>query len=181
MNKFFEKKIMASEEVVSFNRSILYYVAATPTEISQGGLVVLGDRADTIFGTKDLTTYKANYPAADTDPVYITDILETPYAELGSNKYRVGVELSNLKAPAGTPVRARKPKLDDLYVVGADNFASAPTVGQFAVPTVGALTYTPAASIVTTKHCVKVEEEITIGFGVSTTITGYIVRVVTEK
>jgi hypothetical protein len=180
-NYFFQKRIMASENVVAYERSVLYYVSATPTEITQGALLKLTDRATSVFGTSDLTTYKAIKPAADTDPIYIADILETPYATLGSNNYRVGVELSNLRAPANTPIRVRKPKLDDVYIIGADNFASAPTVGEWAIPTAGSVLYTPSGSEITTKHCVLIEEVITVGFGVSTTISAYVVRVVTEK
>lgn len=178
--KFFQKKLMASEDVNSYNRSIIYTVSSTPTEITNGGLVTLVSPSSNIWGNNDLTTYNAAYPTADTDPVYITDIVESPYATYGTNNYRVVTDLTALKAPANTPVRARKPKIDDEYLVGDGNFASAPTVGQYAIPTAGALTYTPSATAITTKHCVKIIEQVSIGVGVSSSITAYRVRVVTS-
>jgi hypothetical protein len=178
-NNYFQKRIMASEQNYAYLRSIKYYVSATPTTITNGALVTLSDPLVSIWGNHDKSTYQAIMPAADTDPVYIVDLLETPAASLGTNYYRVGAELSNLTALADAVVRVRKPKIDDIFELGADNFASTPTVGQFAITTAGALTHTPSAGIVTTKYCVKIEEAITVGFGVSKSITAYVCRVVT--
>jgi hypothetical protein len=181
-NYFFQKEIMASTDVRSYLQPIKYEVSATPTVVTNGALVTVTDPCTNIWGTNDLNCYKATAPAADTDPIHIVDLLETPYLEntAGTKMYRVGEEIISLQAPADFPVRSKKPKLDDRFLVGADLFASAPTVGQYAIPTAGATTYTPSATKVTTKFCVKIVESVTKGYGVEGSIVVYRCRVVTE-
>lgn len=179
-NNFFQKEIMASESVNSFLRSVKYEVSTTPTVATQGMLVTVTTPITEIYSTLSKSTFKCKAPAADTDPIHILDILESPFITSGSRTYRVGEELSNITAPADVAVRARKPIIDDTYIIGADNFISAPTVGQFAIPTAGNTVYTPSAGLVTTKHCVEILEAVTVSFGVSTSITAYRVIVRTQ-
>jgi hypothetical protein len=179
-NYFFQKEIMQSTDNRSLLQTVKYYVSATPTVITNGALVNVTDPSTNIWGTNDLNCYKCIAPAADTDAIHIVDLLETPYVTSGTKTYRIGEEIHSLTAPAEFPVRSRKPKLDDRFLVGEDLFASTPTVGQFAIPTAGATTYTPSASIVTTKFCVKIIEEVTVGLGVEGSLTAYRCRVVTE-
>jgi hypothetical protein len=180
-NNFFQKEIMASESVLAYNRSLKYEVAATPTVATQGMIVKMTDPVTNIWGDNDLSTYKAVAPVADTDPIYILDILESPFITSGNKTYRVGVELSNITAPADVAVRGRKPKLDDIFLIGADNFVSAPTVGEYAIPTAGDTKLTPSGSISTTKFCVEIKEAVTKSFGVSSSVSCYRCRVVTAN
>lgn len=178
---FFQKRTMASEDVKSYNRSVIYTVGGTATEITNGAVVKLLSPATNIFGTSDMTTYLAATPAADTDSVYVLDIVESPYATSGTLNFRVLENVTDLKAPAGTAVRARKLKIDDTFLLGSDNFASAPTVGQYAIPTAASKLWTPAgASVVTTKVCILIESAVTVGVGVSGSLSAYRCRCVTS-
>lgn len=181
-NYFFQKEIMQSTDNRTLLQTAKYYVSATPTAITNGALVNITDPCTNIWGTNDLNCYKCIAPAADTDAIHIVDLLETPYLTntAGDKMYRVGEEIISLQAPASFPVRTRKPKKDDRFLVGEDLFASAPTAGQYAVPTAGATTYTPSATIVTNKFCVKIIESVTKGYGVEGSITAYRCKVVTE-
>lgn len=83
---------------------------------------------------------------------------------------RDGNMIIGLTAQAGVPVRARKLVKEDVYVTGLDNFSSAPTVGQYAVPAANG-EYAPSATAVTTGFCAKVLATYTISQGVDGDVT----------
>ncbi len=58
--------------------------------------------------------------------------------------------------------RVRVPQKWDEFFLGADNFASEPTVGEYATVTAGATTLTPIAAPVAGQFCVKVDYSQTI-------------------
>jgi len=176
---FFQRRIMASEDVKAYNRSVIFQNANVNAEATNGAFVALRSPAVTIFSTNDKTTFIAATPSANTEAIYILDIAESPYVTSGTNVFRVLDSIIDLKAPAGIAVRARKPKLDDLFELGSDNFASSPTVGQFAIPTASSKLATPVASIDTAKFCIKILESITKSIGVSSSLTVYLCQVVT--
>jgi hypothetical protein len=68
-----------------------------------------------------------------------------------------------------------------MFILGADNFVSAPTVGQFGIPTAGSGLVTPSVTVSTTKFCIKIEEAVVIPFGMNKSINAYKVRVVNQK
>jgi hypothetical protein len=180
---FFQPEKMASSSVASYLQSVKYTLAATPTAVNNGSIVTIGDPCTNIWGNSDLNCYQCATPSLDTDPIHIIDLLEAPsLTDSNSGRvYRVGEEIVSLSAPADYPVRARKPKLGDRFLLGSDGFASAPTVGQYAIPTAGTTTLTPSASIVTTKFCVKILASVTKSYGVQGSFTAYRCQVVTEK
>lgn len=179
-NYFFEAVRMASSHQTTYLQSVKFEASSTPTVATNGMIVNITDPCTNIWGTNDLTCWKATAPAADTDRVHILDILESPYVTNGDKTYRIGQEIVSISAPAGCPVRARKPVLDDDFIVGEDLFVSAPTEGQYAITTAGDTKYTPSASVVSNKFCVKIVRAETKNYGVSGSITTYRCKVVTS-
>lgn len=135
--------------------------------IYDGSLVVLGDLADdsAYTGMVEYDTYEAAAPAAATDEVVLVDYAGISEGTIGGNQYKVGVKLHNLQVPAGTVTRVRRPFLHDKFWLGAANFASAPTVGEYAIAEAGKFTHKPAASLPQSGYAVKVlvENDMTVG------------------
>lgn len=126
--------------------------------INDGDLVVLGDlAANDIYETNEYDTYKVAYPTTPTtDEVVIVDYAGVSEGTIIGNVYKIGNKLYNLTVPAGTPFRVRRLALHDKYWLGEDNFASKPTVGQFAIATASNGKHTPNASIAESGYCVKI-------------------------
>lgn len=126
--------------------------------IKDGDLVVLGDIvANDLYTTNEYDTYKAAYPTAPTtDEVAIVDYAGISEGPIVGNVYKIGNKLFNLTVPTGTKFRVRRLALHDKYWLGEDNFATAPTVGQYAIATNGSGVHTPNASIADSGYCVKI-------------------------
>ena len=135
-------------------------------EVYDGSLVVLGDLAtDADLGLDEYDTYEATAPAAATDEVVIVDYAGISEGAIAGNQYKVGVKLHDLKVPVGTVTRVRRMYLHDKFWLGAGNFASAPTVGEYAKATASDYTHTPAATLPASGYAVKVlvEKDLTVG------------------
>lgn len=137
-------------------------------DLKDGGLVTLGDlAADTTYDQNgvEYDVYEADKPAAATDEVVIIDYAGISEGEINENNYKIGKKLYNLTVPAGTNFRVRRLALHDKFWLGADNFASAPTVGEYAVATASAIEHTPAAALPASGYAVKVlvEKDLTTG------------------
>lgn len=133
-----------------------------------GSLVVLGELAsDTTYDANGLEydLYLATAPAAATDEVVIVDYAGISEGEIAGNTYKLGQKLYDLEVPAGMPTRVRRLHLHDKFWLGEDNFASAPTVGKYAVATASDMRHTPAASIAAGQYNIKilVKQDLTAG------------------
>ncbi|MBO7732385.1 MAG: hypothetical protein J6S67_07525 [Methanobrevibacter sp.] len=142
--------------------------AIAAVEVPDGALVTLGDLvADTTYDANgvEYDTYVAAAPAAATDEVVIVDYAGISEGEIAGNEYKMGIKLYGLKVPAGQIMRVRRLGLHDKFWLGEDNFASDPTVGQFAKATASAFTHTPAAALPESGYAIKVlaKEGLTTG------------------
>lgn len=133
-----------------------------------GSLVVLGALAgDATYDAsgKEYDTYIATAPAAATDEVVIVDFAGISEGSIAGNEYKMGVKLVDLQVPAGVKTRVRRLHLHDKFWLGASNFVSTPTVGQYAVATASGMLHTPAASVTSGQYNVKIllSKELTVG------------------
>ena len=136
--KLFQKVLMASEDVQAYVRSGKYFDSADDEQpISDGACVVTGDLVDNdAYPTvKDFNVRKLGPVKAQTDKVVFVDYVGVSEVDVVNVRYRVGDKTYGFDAPAGTVVRYRVPQVGDMFWLGADNFVSAPSVGQFAAPT----------------------------------------------
>ena len=142
--KIFQKSLMASEDVKSLLVSGKYFVDDTATEIEDGAIVAIGDLIDNVAytGRKDHNVRKIAAPAATTDEIGFVDLAEISQGEIMGNVYKMGYKTAGLTAPAGIPVRVRKVVDGDMFFLGADNFDTVPTIGQYAIVEPGMTTLT---------------------------------------
>lgn len=150
MANLFSKAIMASETVRPLLVSALFQANNANAPVMDGAIIELGDLvADTTYtssGDVDYNVYVATAPKGTTSAIAIVDYAGISEGAIAGNVYKMGNKLFNLTVPAGTITRARIPQVHDKFWLGADNFTSTPTVGQFAGTTAGALTLTPNAA-----------------------------------
>ena len=146
--KLFQKVLMASEDVQSLVRPGKFYADENPIECHDGAFVTMGAFVDheVYTGMKDLNTRKMEAPKADTDRVVVVDYVGVSHADVMGVNYRIGDKTAGVPAPAGEVIRTRTLIADDMFWLGADNFVSKPTVGQFAIPTASDTRLTPTAS-----------------------------------
>jgi hypothetical protein len=128
-------------------------------EVHDGALVVLGAVQDhsTYTGLKDPNVRKITAPTADTASVAIVDFVGVNQTDANGVAYRVGEKTFGLTCPADRQTRVRRLAKGDTFWLADGNFASAPTVGEYAIPTANSTLLTPSSTLVTTKFCVKVE------------------------
>lgn len=150
--------------------------------VKDGALVVLGDLVpDTTYvasGDFEYNAYKAKAPAAVTDEVCIVDYAGISGGEIRDNYYKMGVKLFGLEAPAGEIVRVRRLELHDKFWLGADNFESAPTVGQFAELKASSFKHDPKAALTGGQYGVKILKEEDLTTGMESNGKKYLVEVV---
>ena len=131
--------------------------------VKNGSLVELGDLAADITyaasGDYEYDVYEAAAPSAVDVEVAIVDLPLVDGGIIGGNYYKLGANLFNLEAPAGEIVRVRRLHKHDKFWLGASNFASAPTVGQYAIATKDSFLHTPAAAIVPGQYNIKIQKE----------------------
>lgn len=173
-NKNFAKSLMMSEDVQMMLVTGAFYDGSDDrAEIHDGALVVLGAVQDhsVYTGLKDPNVRKITAPAADTDSVAIVDYVGVNQADANGVAYRVGEKTFGLVCPADRQTRVRRLAKGDTFWLAEGNFASAPTAGQYAIPTAESTLFTPSATLVTNKFCVKVEYRQAVTQG--TVNTGY--------
>lgn len=172
----FHKGLMASEDIRAMLKTGAFYDTGDDrAEVEDGALVVLGalEKHAIYEGLKDLNTHKIKYPEADTDSVAIVDYDDRSYGEIMGVTYRDGIKTYGISCPANKLTRVRIPMKGDSFWLDSDNFASTPTVDQYAIPTAGSGKYTPSASAVTDKFCVQVVEKKETAEGAVNTRTEY--------
>lgn len=183
MARFFQKVNMECETVASKNRTGIYLVGATPTAIGAGAIgVITGLATDTTVygvGHKDFNKLTFAYEATPTAgvSVYIADPVKISDGTINGNVYRIGAKTVGLSASAGEYIAWRKAEVGDQFLLGADNFASAPTVGQYANRTNASVDYTPNASV-GTGFSIAIDKTYKLTEGLDATTTVYLVRVV---
>ena len=146
--QMFQKIQMASEDVKSYLHTGVFYNEDDPAEVFDGAVVVVGELLDhdMYANTKDFNKHKLTAPAAKTDTVGIVDYVGVPTADVRGVQYRVGEKLFGLAPEVGENVRVRDLKPFDKFYLCEDNFASTPTVGQFAEVTANSCVWTPVAA-----------------------------------
>lgn len=168
--KIFDVAEMACEDVQAWVKSCKFGTlsdsAFTPGEVDDGAFVTLKGLADdtTYAGMKDWNVKMATAPAAVTDKVVVIDLDSVSEGVIAGNTYKIGSKLVDLKASAGFPVRYRVPQAGDMFWLGAGNFTSLPTIGQYAVLTANDTRLTPASAS-TANFCVAIRasKPMTIG------------------
>lgn len=186
---FFQKVNMASETVRSFMKTGLMQDSSDdPIAVGSGAFVKLIGLADSptyspyVAGMKDLNLFEMTMPVtadvtATNVGIYVTDPVTVSSGTIAGNVYREGAKTLGLGVEAGEPCSIRQLVMDDMFLLGADNFASSPTVGQYAILTNAAVTLTPNASKPASGFAVYIESEINVSQGLEP-VEGYLCRVV---
>ncbi len=165
---FFAGK-MLSQDADSQVTNALFQVNNANAPVKDGSLVVLGELAEDdtyrAQGDVEYDVYLATAPAAVTDEVVLVDYAGISGGDINENYYKMGVKLFNLEAPEGEIVRVRRLHKHDKFWLGESNFASKPTVGQYAIATAGSCLHTPAASLTAGQYNIKIlrEQDLTAG------------------
>ena len=160
---FFAGKMLSQDADSQVTNAVL------EAPVKDGSLVVLGELAEDITyrdeGDVEYDVYQAEAPAAADDEVAIVDYAGISGGDINDNYYKLGVKLFNLEAPAGELVRVRRLHKHDKFWLGESNFASKPTVGEFAVATAGSFLHTPASELPEAGYAIKVlrEQDLTTG------------------
>ena len=147
---------------------------ATYLDIPNGAVATMAYTLEVDYGygaaVQDPNVYVFNAPAALTNKAYIADLAQVPeVTDVNGSVYRLGADTTNLTLKGSTkvPGRFREAFVDDSVELGDSNFASAPTVGQYAVLTVGATTLTPSVSKPGTGFAVKILRKLQLNSGLS--------------
>ena len=151
-------------------------------DIDDGSLVVLGNlAADTTYaasGDYEHDLYEAAAPAAATDEVVIVDYAGISGGDINGNYYKIGNKLFNLAAPKGEPFRVRRLHKHDKFWLGAGNFESTPTVGQFAEAKASSFRHDPKASHTAGRYGIKILKEVDLTTGMEANGKMYLCEVV---
>jgi len=158
---------------------------ATYLDIPNGAIATNSYTLETDYGygasVADPNVFVFGRPAALTDKAYVADLSMVPEAtDANGNIYRLGADTTNLTLKGATkvPARFRELFMEDTLELGDTNFASTPTVGQFAVLTVGATTLTPATVKPGTGFTVKVLRKLQLNSGLQKSGDRYLCVVV---
>ena len=180
--QLFQKVQMASEDVKSYLGTGVFYKENKEAPIHDGAVVVMGDLVDhdAYAGMKDINTRKLTAPKAATDKVVFVDYVGVSQADVMGVTYRIGEKTAGLSAVAGEKVRYRVPKEGDEFWLGADNFKTPPTVGQFAAPTANETVLTVSSSATQGATCLKIETTKNLITGAVNDGIMYYCRVVSE-
>jgi len=162
---------MASKHIDSYLRSVQH-----PTvTLDNGNFVIL---TGLVSGEADVWT-AATPSDVTAQEVFVID---DPVRNLIDGAYAIDVsDPRNFYVPATRTARARKILHGDTCYITAAGFASAPTVGAYAVPANGALTLAPAANL-TGSTIVAFKVVAAESFYVGTeTVSGYRLEAVVAK
>lgn len=168
----FQPLRMASQDVASYDRVIV-----SATDLDNGALVIETTPAASSFisGAKDMNAYTATAPAAvATDKLLIVDSSEVAFID-GEWKINT-VDPRRNYVPAGIPAKARQLMQGDEFLVSATAFASAPTVGEWAVGANGLTTFAPSGTLPTTATGFYVAEAVNFSVG-RVNVAGYRLKV----
>lgn len=172
-HNIFEPLRMASQDVVSYDRSIV-----CASDLDNGAIVIETTPSTNVYGTNELDTYTATAPAAaTTDVALIVDAGDVARIE----GFRINVTDPRYNyVPAGTVAKARQLIVGDEFNVSSGAFASTPTVGQYVGVANSVTTFTASDATLSniTSRCVcKVIDTHTFSVG-KTNVAGYRLKVV---
>jgi len=187
--KFFQKVNMMSEaggKANAMNRTGLYQASGSNAAVDAGAFVILGALASSeVYNTftggsaKDWNKFICTAPTAVTNKgVYVVDPVKVSDGTINGNVYRMGDKTLGLGANSGEPVALRRLDMSDQFLLGADNFVSAPTVGQYAILTAGSTVLTGSAGVPASGFCVAIDQTVTLSQGITANGSGYLVHVV---
>lgn len=162
--KIFQKIQMASEDVKSLLKTGVFYAGGVEAVTHDGALVHIGDPVDhdLYSSMKDLNARKIEAVTSATDKLMgFVDYVGVSQADVMGVTYRIGDKTAGVAPIAGERIRVRVPALHDEFWLGADNFKSEPSVGDFVVPTVGDTVLT-VGSETSDGLCLKVEDTKTL-------------------
>lgn len=156
----FQKVNMASEDVQAYTRSGRFYDGEETAETQDGAVVVIGDLVEheVYTGTKDLNVFKISAPTAVTDSIALVDYVGVSRADVVGVSYNIGDKTWGYPVPKDWNTRIRIPVKYDQFYIGADNFVSEPTVGEYATVTPNDIRLTPVATPTAGQFCVKIEQ-----------------------
>lgn len=173
-HNIFEPLRMASQDVVSYDRSIV-----STTDLDNGYIVVETVPATNVYGSNELDTYTATAPAdVTTENILVVDSGDVARID-GSFRIDVADPRYNY-VPANVTARARQLHVGDEFNASAGCFAVAPTVGQFVGAANGSNQWAAsvaAVSSITAKCACKVIGTKTFSIG-RQNVTGYRLKVV---
>jgi hypothetical protein len=190
--KFFQKTNMISESVYAAMRSGLYqiYPTGATAAVDAGAFVIAHELADNEVyneylgagALKDFNTFIIKAPLGDhvtasNANLYVVDPVKVPEATNGTLVYREGARTLGLAGNPGEKVAIRKLFLNDMFILGADNFETAAVVGEFATLTATTTNLTPASLLPSTGFAVRVECEWHLTQGI-TASNGFLCTVV---
>lgn len=138
--KIFQKIQMASEDVKSLLKTGVFYDSDVEAATHDGALVHIGDPVthDLYDSMKDLNARKLEAVTAVDDKLMgFVDYVGVNQTDVMGVVYRIGDKVAGVAPIAGERIRVRVPVLHDEFWLGVDNFSVEPTIGQYAVPTVG--------------------------------------------
>jgi len=168
----FQPLRMASQDVASYDRVIV-----SATDLDNGALVIETTPANSTFASalKDMNTYTATAPTAvATQKLLVVDSSEVAFID-GEWRINTADPRKNY-VPAGRPAKARQLMQGDEFLVSANAFATAPTVGQYAVGANTLTTFAPSATLPTTATGFAVVEATNFSVG-RVNVAGYRLRV----
>ena len=173
-HNIFEPLRMASQDVVSYDRSIV-----STTDLDNGYIVVETVPATNVYGSNELDTYTATAPAnVTTENILVVDSGDVARID-GSFRIDVADPRYNY-VPANVTARARQLLVGDEFNASAGCFAAAPTVGQFVAAANASNLWAASVadvSTITAKCACKVISTKTFSVG-RQNITGYRLKVV---
>lgn len=156
----FQPLRMASQDVPSYDRTIVSAV-----DLDNGNFVIETTPADTAYtGVKDLNTYNATAPTAvETQKLLVVDSSEVARID---GEFKIDtVDPRKNYVPTGIACKARQLMQGDEFVISANAFATAPTVGQYAMGANTTLTLAPSATVPTTATAFVVVDDHTFSVG----------------
>ena len=142
-HKIFQALRMASQDVVSYDRSIV-----CTSDLDNGSLVIETVPATNIYGTNEMDVYVATAPAAvATDRLLIVDSGDV--ARIEGFKINV-VDPRYNYVPANVVAKARQLIVGDEFAQSAAAFTSAPTVGEYVYGVNGSTLWSASGNLAST-------------------------------
>lgn len=181
MAHFIKEGKMISNKVDTYLANAKMVDSDGEIEVYNGSLVVLGDLLEdkTYEATgHEYDAYEASAPAAATDEVAIVDYAGINEVGDGHNSYYMGINLYDLKVPAGKLTRVRRLGLHDKFWLAAGNFDAAPTVGKFATAEANKFTHKAATALPESGYAVKILDSKAVVTGMKDEGLMYLVEVV---
>lgn len=158
--KMFNKILMESEFSTNLLKDCYFQENGADAAVEDGALVSICELRDhdLYTGMKDLNARNAKAFDAN-EPIFgFVDYVGVSHADVMGVNYRIGDKLAGTFPVAGEGTRVRMLEMGDEFYLGDENFASTPTVGEFAVPTPGSTQMTPAAAAANAGLCLAIED-----------------------